>query len=136
MHGLEPHRFRNVITTALSCPLLFTHPERAALEARHSYDTKHAGHLLRLYSMSIEILRQQVVRVRRPDAAWLREVLGGRYSYDELMALVADLRAELAEAAAASTLPAEPDAAAVEALVVDLQRRALGDARFYPVEAR
>jgi hypothetical protein len=116
--------------------LLFTHPERAALEARHGCDTKHAGHLLRLYSMSIEILRQQVVRVRRPDAAWLREVLGGRYNYDELMALVADLRAELAEAAAASTLPAEPDAAAVEALVVDLQRRALGDARFYPVEAR
>lgn len=70
--------------------------------------------------------------VRRPDAAWLREVLAGRYCYDELMALVAELRRELAQAAAASALPAEPDVAAVEALVVDLQRRALGDARFDP----
>ncbi len=70
------------------------------------------------------------MRVRRPDAPWLREVLGGRYSYDELMALVADLRRELVEAAAGSALPAEPDAAAVEALVVELQRRALNDERF------
>jgi hypothetical protein len=36
--------------------------------------------------------------LRRRGASWLREVLGGRYSYDELMALVADLRAELAQA--------------------------------------
>lgn len=70
--------------------------------------------------------------MRRPDAAWLRTVLGGRYSYDELVALVADLRRELAQAAASSSLPAEPDVALVEALVVDLQRRALGDARFDP----
>jgi predicted nucleotidyltransferase len=112
------------------------HPQRAALEALHGYDTKHAAHLLRLYRMGIEILCEGEVRVRRPDAAWLRAVLGGRYSYDELMALVADLRRELAEAAAASTLPAEPDVAGVEALVVDLQRRALGDARFDRVEER
>jgi hypothetical protein len=62
-------------------------------------------------------------------------VLGGRYSYDELMALVAGLRRELAQAAAASALPAEPDVLAAEALVVYLQRRALGDARFKPAEA-
>ena len=101
------------------------HPQRAALEALHGYDTKHAAHLLRLYTMGIEILREQVVRVPRPDAAWLREVLGGRYSYDELMALVAELRRELAQAEAASALPAEPDASAVEALVFELQRQAL-----------
>ena len=90
------------------------------------HTTKYAAHLLRLYRMGIEILREQEVRVRRPDAAWLRVVLGGRYSHDELMALVAELRRELAEAEAASSLPAEPDVVAVEALVVDLQRRALG----------
>ncbi len=112
------------------------HPERAALEAVYGYDTKHAAHLLRLYRMGIEILCEQVVRVRRPDAAWLREVLGGRYTYDELMVLVADLRAELLQAEAGSALPAEPDVAAVEALVVDLQRRALGDPRFDSGEER
>jgi hypothetical protein len=112
------------------------HPQRAALEALHGYDTKHAAHLLRLYRMGIEILRQQVVRVRRPDAAWLREVLGGRYTYDELMALVADLRGELAQAAAASALPAEPDVAAVEGLVVNLHKASLVDPRFAGINDR
>ncbi len=105
-------------------------PERSALEERHGYDTKHAAHLLRLYRMGIEILREHVVRVYRPDAGWLKEVLQGRYDYPELMGLVAELRAELANAEAASTLPPEPDAGVIEGAVIELQRRALGDARF------
>lgn len=50
------------------------HPQRAALEALHGYDIKHAAHLLRLYRMGIEILREGEVHVRRPDAAWLHSV--------------------------------------------------------------
>ena len=68
------------------------------------------------------------------DAAWLKEVLQGRYDYPELMALVAELRAELAKAEAASTLPPAPDFAAVETLVVDLHRRSLVDPRFSTTE--
>jgi predicted nucleotidyltransferase len=105
-------------------------PDRAEREAHHGYDTKHAAHLLRLYRMGIEILREGVVRVRRPDAAWLREVLGGRYSYPELMELVAGLRTELAAAEAASTLPPAPDAETIESLVVQLHGRSLADGRF------
>ena len=48
--------------------------------------------------------------------------------------LVANLRGELVQAEAASTLPAEPDFAAVETLVVDLHRRSLGDPRFSTTE--
>ena len=52
------------------------HPERAALEAllrlRHQARRPTCCGCTR---MGIEILREQVVRVRRPDAAWLREVL-------------------------------------------------------------
>jgi len=48
----------------------------------------------------------------------------------ELMTLVADLRHELARAEAASMLPAELDASTIEAVVVDLHRRALADPRF------
>lgn len=105
-------------------------PDRAAREQHFGYDTKHAAHLLRLYRMGIEILQEGVVRVRRPDAAWLREVLNGRYSYPELMDLVADLRTDLAAAEQVSSLPAAPDADAIEALVVDLHLRALADRRF------
>lgn len=105
-------------------------PERSALEARYGYDTKHAAHLLRLYRMGIEILRQHTVNVLRPDAAWLKEVLSGRYTYPDLMALVTDLRNELARAEVESTLPVEPDAAAIETVVIELHRCALADPRF------
>lgn len=111
-------------------------PERAALEEKYGYDTKHAAHLLRLYRVGIEILREGVVRVRRPDADWLRQVMAGRYTYPELMALVEELQAELEEAEAHTTLPEEPDVAAVEALVVDLHWRALHDPRFNPPEGK
>ena len=50
------------------------------------------------------------------------------------MDLVANLRDELVRAEAASTLPAEPDFAAVETLVVDLHRRSLVDPRFSTTE--
>jgi hypothetical protein len=105
-------------------------PARAVDEERYGYDTKHAAHLLRLYRMGIEILRDHVVRVRRPDAAWLIAVRNGRYTYPELMELVASYRTELAQAEAASTLPDAPEFAAVEAAVVGLHRRALDDVRF------
>ena len=110
-------------------------PDRAGREQHFGYDTKHAAHLLRLYRMGIEILREEVVRVRRPDAAWLREVLDGRYSYPELMELVHQLRSDLIAAEAASTLPDAPDAEEIEALVVALHRQSLADARFQGCDA-
>lgn len=105
-------------------------PDRARREENFGYDTKHAAHLLRLYRMGIEILTEEVVRVRRPDAAWLRQVLDGRYSYPELMNMVTELRTELAAAEMSSNLPAAPDTDAVEALLVELHMRALHDERF------
>jgi len=58
---------------------------RAELEARHGYDTKHAMHLCRLLRMGSEILEEGVVRVRRPDADWLRSVRRGAFAYEELL---------------------------------------------------
>ena len=55
--------------------------------------------------MGIEILREQVVRVCWLDAAWLREVLPGCYRHTELMALAADLCADLVQTEAGSSLP-------------------------------
>lgn len=105
-------------------------PERGALEEIHGYDTKHALHLLRLYRMGVEILREGVVRVRRPDAAWLRGVKEGRYTYPELRELVAGLQEELVEAERTTSLPDRPDEAAIDALLVELHWQALHDERF------
>jgi uncharacterized protein len=104
-------------------------PERAATEERYGYDTKHALHLLRLYRMGIEILTKGIVRVHRPDAAWLREVKTGRYTYPQLMALIEDLKEELTAAEATTALPEEPDRQQIEALLISLHWRALQSGR-------
>ncbi len=101
-------------------------PARAELEARHGYDTKHAMHLCRLLAMGREILLDGVVRVARPDAQWLRGVRDGALSYEELLAWAEPFLEDLPAWLAGSSLPAEPDHDAAEALVIDLHRAALG----------
>lgn len=104
-------------------------PRRAALEERFGYDTKHAMHLCRLLTMGLEALREGAIRVRRPDADWLRAVREGLYDYDQLLAWAAAQEAEVRAAEASSPLPEEPDEAAVEELVIELQQRVLAGER-------
>jgi predicted nucleotidyltransferase len=68
---------------------------RSALEADFGYDTKHAGHLVRLLRMGKEILTQGTLTVRRPDAEELLAIRRGKWTYDQLMANVDPLKAEL-----------------------------------------
>ena len=98
-------------------------PARAALEERHGYDTKHAMHLCRLVTMGEEVLREGVVRVRRPDAEWLRGVRAGALAYDELLAWVDERVARLPGLVAASPLPEAPDVAGFEAVVIEIHER-------------
>ena len=63
-------------------------PQRAALEARYGYDTKHASHVCRLLEVGKELLTEGVGRVHRPDATWLRGVREGALSYEDLIAWV------------------------------------------------
>lgn len=101
-------------------------PERAALESRFGYDTKHAAHLLRLLRMGIEILARGEVLVRRPDAEELRAVRAGALSFDTLLEEAERLRSRLADARVASTLPEMPDVAALDRLCAELTARAHG----------
>jgi predicted nucleotidyltransferase len=92
-------------------------PARAALEAEHGYDTKHAMHLVRLGRMAVEILETGRVRVRREhDRDELLAVRDGVWSYDTLMEHADGLRARIAQAKASSTLPDAPDEARLDAL--------------------
>lgn len=100
-------------------------PARAALEAAHGYDTKHAMHLVRLMRMAIEILRDREVLVRRPDREELLAVRDGAWSYEELEERCDVLREEIAIAASGTTLPEEPDAQALDALCVQVVERSL-----------
>lgn len=96
-------------------------PKRATLEHRHGYDTKHAMHLCRLLVMGEEILKTGRVQVMRPDGAWLKAVRQGLLSYPELVQWADERTERLAELEASSPLPVEPDEAAAEELVIELQ---------------
>ncbi|MEQ1564757.1 MAG: nucleotidyltransferase domain-containing protein [Myxococcota bacterium] len=107
-------------------------PARAALEAAHGYDTKHAGHLVRLLRMGFEILTTGEVHVWRGpggpnDADELIAIRSGEWSYDALIAWADRQEAELDRVYAERryVVPARPDREAIDALCVDWMRTAL-----------
>ncbi len=100
-------------------------PARAALEAAHGYDTKHAMHLVRLQRMAIEILERGEVIVHRPDAESLLAIRDGALPYDALLEEARGNVARIEAAEATSPLPADPDEDAIEALGIALIEEAL-----------
>ena len=60
-------------------------PARSVLEAKYGYDTKHGSHLYRLITEGEELLKTGRITLPRPDAALLREIRAGRYTYEELL---------------------------------------------------
>ncbi len=72
-------------------------PARAELEAKYSYDTKHATHLIRLMRMCKEILSGQGVIVKRPDRDELLDIRGGKWSYEQLIEQSENLEKECDE---------------------------------------
>lgn len=98
-------------------------PERAELEARSGYDTKHAMHLVRLMRMCEEILVTGYVLVRRPDAKELLAIRNGAWSYDTLVAWADAQHAKIKELAKTSTLREEPPYGVLDELCVQLLER-------------
>jgi hypothetical protein len=86
-----------------------------------TYDSKNLMHTIRLLEMAGEIARESVLRVRRPNRDFLLEIRAGEFSYDQLVSQAEDLHAGLDAVFAASSLPDEPDRAAVNALLVELR---------------
>lgn len=105
-------------------------PERAALEAAHGYDTKHGAHLVRLLRMGREIVQTGEVHVWRGgrDADELRGIRAGAWSYERLVAW-ADAELAAVRAVGAPAVPEQPDHERLDALVVELHRRALAGER-------
>jgi predicted nucleotidyltransferase len=84
-------------------------PERAALEAKVGYDSKHGMHLVRLMRMAEEILTRGEVVVKRPDAEELLEIRNGAWSFDRIVGWAEDMDAKLEEVEKTSPLPHAPD---------------------------
>lgn len=100
-------------------------PARAALEAKHGYDTKHAMHLVRLMRMATEILSTGKVLVKRPDAEELLEIRAGAWSFEDLMFWADGIEKKLDELYLTSTLPHSADIAYLDELCVNMVEYAL-----------
>ncbi|MGE0711965.1 MAG: nucleotidyltransferase domain-containing protein [Planctomycetota bacterium] len=123
LRTLERHRERHA-----QGPRPERNPARAELEARFGYDTKAAALICRRLLVADELAREGALRVRRPDAPWLRGVRAGELSHADFLAWVAERQARAQAGLERCALPAKPDRAAVNALVVELQEDYLAQA--------
>ena len=95
-------------------------PDRAILEEKYGFDTKHGMHLVRLLRMCREILTLGQVVVRRPDAQDLLAIRSGEWSYEKLVTWAEEEDRALEELAKTSKLPKTPDRAKLDELCVNL----------------
>ena len=93
---------------------------RFGLEDKFGYDTKHASHLIRLMRTGLEILRDHTLKVKRDDAKELLEIRNGKWTYDELMEITADLQKEIDETAKKTTLRKSPDKKKIDQVLLSL----------------
>lgn len=95
--------------------------KRPELEAAHGYDTKYAGHIMRLGYQGIEYLRTGSISV--PMHATEREavlaVRNGEVDLNEVLSRTGYLEAELKELLDSSPLQPEPDFDAVNDFLVE-----------------
>jgi uncharacterized protein len=93
---------------------------RAAIEAEHGYDCKHAYHLIRLLRMAKEIVGEGKVLVKRPDREELLAIRNGKYTYKELIGLAEELKYEVDLALLTSPLPKDSDRKAIQKRLIDI----------------
>ena len=98
-------------------------PARAGMERQAGYDLKHGMHCIRLLKSGVEILQGKGVLVDRNlagDAAELRAILRGDYSYEKLKQLSEDLLAQMNLVYEQSTLPHHPNQNKINDLCMEL----------------
>jgi hypothetical protein len=99
--------------------------KRKAMVRKYSYDVKNAAHLIRLLRMGSEFMRSGTLQVFRTDAEELKAIKRGEWSLAQVKEEAERLFARLEHERSVSPLPAEPDTAAADALLVELHRSVL-----------
>jgi predicted nucleotidyltransferase len=94
--------------------------KRAELELKFGYDTKHAGHLVRLMRMGKEILETGKVVVFRPDREELLAIRNGAWTYDQVEEYAEKMQEEIASVCETSSLPDKPDRAFLDKLCAEI----------------
>jgi hypothetical protein len=100
--------------------------KRKAMIRKYSYDVKNASHMVRLLRMGSEFLSSGQLNVfRTEDAQELKDIKQGRWTLDQVKDEATRLFERIREAEETSTLPAEPDRARAEALLIRLTLQTL-----------
>jgi hypothetical protein len=101
-------------------------PDRAALEEKFGYDSKHASHVVRLLRMGEEILSSgQVIVKRRHDREEILAIKRGAWTYEQLMEYANQMQSKLEELYKTSSLRMTPDTEKIDALCIDLVEKTL-----------
>lgn len=98
-------------------------PARAALEKQFGYDTKHGSHVVRLLRTGVEVLRDGVLRVRRPDADELLAIRRGAIPYEELLEMAESMMTEMKEISNSCPLPKAPDTEKIDQVLFEALRK-------------
>lgn len=97
-------------------------PERAALEAKFGFGSKHTMHLVRLLRTGYDLLSTGKLEIYRSDAEDLLAIRNGRYTYDELVEYAEKKTDEIYSLIRAGNcvLPKRPDQNKIEQLSIQL----------------
>jgi uncharacterized protein len=99
---------------------------RPELIEAHGFDTKYAMHAARLGYQGLELLETGwlTLPMPRPERSRVMAIRTGERTYEETIAEVEDVEQRLAEALERTSLPPEPDRAAVDRFLVRAHREA------------
>lgn len=94
---------------------------RPHLMEKYGFDTKYAGHMIRLGMQGIELMTAGQIRLPMPeaDAAIVREIRTGQWTMDEVLSYAAKLEAKLKSEIDNTSLREHPDKDTVNDWLVD-----------------
>lgn len=104
---------------------------RANLEKKYGYDTKHAAHLVRLLRMAKEIISEGKVIVKRPDAEELLDIRKGKWTYDQLIEWSEKIENEISDIYISGNykIPKKPNLKEIDKICIKITEKALNKER-------
>ncbi len=94
--------------------------KRRELVQKYGYDTKNAAHLIRLLRMGIELLTEGELHVFRHDAEEIKTIKQGGWKLEDVKKEAERLFNVMQEAYIRSSLPAKPDEAKAERMMMEI----------------
>lgn len=103
--------------------------KRPELVERYGFDTKYAGHMVRLGYQGIDYMQTGAFPIPMPDVQreQILAIRTGQVSEQETLTLAGQLEAELKDAIDSSLLPDAPDYEAVNSFLIDAYQRGWRD---------